>query len=122
VLDRSAEAQRILDIAEVLNVKAAVLDRREAARARASCDQQAVESECAAVRGRHGPAIGVAIGLPIALATTRLVSSQLFGITPTDPLTWTAATALMIGVAAIAGVLPASRASRVDPMVALRCE
>ena len=67
-------------------------------------------------------AAGVVVGLAIALATTRLVASQLFGITPTDPLTLTGATALLIGVAAIAGFVPASRASRVDPMVALRCE
>ena len=58
----------------------------------------------------------------MTLATTRLVSSQLFGVSPTDALTFTGATALMIGVAAIAGYIPASRASRVDPMVALRCE
>jgi ABC-type antimicrobial peptide transport system permease subunit len=67
-------------------------------------------------------AAGVVVGLAIALATTHLVASQLFGITPTDPLTLTGATALLIGVASIAGFVPASRASRVDPMVALRCE
>jgi ABC-type antimicrobial peptide transport system permease subunit len=67
-------------------------------------------------------AAGVAIGLPITLATTRLASAQLFGVTPTDPVTLTGATVLMIGVAAMAGFARASRASRVDPMVALRCE
>jgi ABC-type antimicrobial peptide transport system permease subunit len=66
--------------------------------------------------------IGVAIGLPVALASTRLISSQLFGLKPTDPLTIAMATLLLLCVAAIAGYLPARRASRVDPMVALRHE
>src|SRR5207247_10189563 len=61
-MDRFEEAQRILEIAEVLNIKPAVLDRREAAWSRAGRDQQAVESERAAVRGRHGPPVGVATG------------------------------------------------------------
>jgi ABC-type antimicrobial peptide transport system permease subunit len=67
-------------------------------------------------------AVGVGVGLATALATTRLVSTLLFGLTPTDPLTIALATLLMIGAAAIAGYLPARRASRVDPLVALRCE
>ncbi|HEY6403127.1 MAG TPA: FtsX-like permease family protein, partial [Blastocatellia bacterium] len=67
-------------------------------------------------------AVGVGIGLATALATTRMVSTLLFGLTPTDPLTIALATLLMIGVAAIAGYLPARRASRIDPLVALRCE
>jgi len=66
--------------------------------------------------------IGVAIGLPAALATTRLISDFLFGLTATDPATISMATLLMIAVAALAGYLPARRASRVDPMVALRDE
>jgi ABC-type antimicrobial peptide transport system permease subunit len=66
--------------------------------------------------------IGVAIGLPVALASTRLISSQLFGLTPFDPITIAMATLLLIAVAAFAGYLPARRASRVDPMVALRYE
>ena len=67
-------------------------------------------------------AIGMAIGLGSALATTRLISSLLFGLTPNDPATIAAAALLMIAVAALAGYLPARRASRVDPMTALRCE
>src|SRR6266511_2810178 len=67
-------------------------------------------------------AIGMAIGLGSALATTRLISSLLFGLTPNDPATIAAAVLLMIVVAALAGYLPARRASRVDPMTALRCE
>jgi len=64
--------------------------------------------------------LGVGIGMTAALATTRFVSTMLFGLTPTDPPTLTLATSLMIGVAALAGYLPARRASRVDPMIALR--
>jgi predicted permease len=67
-------------------------------------------------------AIGMAIGLGAALATTRLISSLLFELTPNDPATIAAAALLMIAVAALAGYLPARRASRVDPMAALRCE
>ena len=66
--------------------------------------------------------IGVGIGLPVALVATRLISSQLFGLTPNDPLTLTIATLLLLAVGAVAGYLPARRASRVDPMVALRYE
>ena len=67
-------------------------------------------------------AAGVAIGVPATLVATRLVSSRLFGVTPSDPVTLTSATLLMAVVAALAGLVPAVRASRVDPMVALRCE
>jgi putative ABC transport system permease protein len=67
-------------------------------------------------------AVGVTVGLTAALASTRMVSTLLFGLTPNDPLTIIVATLLMIGVAALAGYLPARRASRVDPLAALRCE
>jgi ABC-type antimicrobial peptide transport system permease subunit len=66
--------------------------------------------------------LGVLIGMTAAVATTRFVSTLLFGLEPTDPLTLTLATLLMIGVAALAGYLPARRAARVDPMIALRHE
>jgi ABC-type antimicrobial peptide transport system permease subunit len=66
--------------------------------------------------------IGVAIGLSAALATTRLISALLFGLTPADPLTIAVAALLMIAVAALAGYLPARKASRVDAMTALRYE
>jgi predicted permease len=66
--------------------------------------------------------IGMAIGLGAALAAARVVSSLLFGLTPTDPVTILCAVLLMTSVAALAGYLPARRASQVDPLVSLRCE
>ena len=66
--------------------------------------------------------LGMLIGLSAALAATRLIASLLFGLTPTDPLTIALASLLLLAVAALAGYLPARRASRVDPMTALRCE
>ena len=65
---------------------------------------------------------GIAIGITVALATDGLVSNMLFGIRPADPLPLAAAVILLLAVATMAGYLPARRASRVDPMVALRCE
>ena len=67
-------------------------------------------------------ALGAVIGLSAALATMRLVSNLLFGLTPTDPLTIAFATLLLFIVAVLAGYLPARRASRVDPLTALRWE
>jgi predicted permease len=64
--------------------------------------------------------IGVVIGLGAALQATRWVKSLLFGLQPYDPLTIGLAVLVLLTVAAIAGYLPARRASRVDPMVALR--
>ena len=66
--------------------------------------------------------IGVVIGVPATLAGDRLVSNMLFGLKPTDPVTLVGATVILLIVAAIAGYLPARRASLVDPMVALRYE
>jgi len=66
--------------------------------------------------------IGVAIGLPAALAGGRLIASLLFGLKSTDPLTVGTATVVLIAVSCIAGYLPARKATRVDPMRALRCE
>lgn len=67
-------------------------------------------------------AVGACIGLPAAFALTRLVSSFLFGLTPQDPLSITLATAGLIAVTALAGYIPARRATRIDPTVALRYE
>ncbi|HZF41248.1 MAG TPA: ABC transporter permease [Blastocatellia bacterium] len=65
---------------------------------------------------------GVVIGLLASLAATRTASTLLFGLNPNDPPTIAAATLLLLAVAALAGYLPARRAARVDPMVALRSE
>jgi ABC-type antimicrobial peptide transport system permease subunit len=67
-------------------------------------------------------ALGVAIGVPAALAGNRLISNMLFGLQPADPVSLLTAVGVMLFVAALAGYLPARRASLVDPMVALRCE
>jgi predicted permease len=67
-------------------------------------------------------AIGVAIGIPVALAAARLVASVLYGLKATDPTTVSLAGLVMIAVAALAVYLPARRAAKVDPMVALRYE
>jgi predicted permease len=66
--------------------------------------------------------IGTAGGLVAALALTRLVSSLLFGLSAMDPASIILATVVLSGASALAGYLPARRASRVDPMSALRCE
>jgi predicted permease len=67
-------------------------------------------------------AIGVIAGVTASVALTRVVQSQLFGLTPHDPLTLGLATAVLAVVACAAGYIPALRASRLDPMLALRYE
>jgi ABC-type antimicrobial peptide transport system permease subunit len=66
--------------------------------------------------------IGVAAGLAVAVAASQFVTTLLFGLAPTDPKTMFVAIAVMVLVSATAGYLPARRASKVDPMVALRYE
>jgi predicted permease len=66
--------------------------------------------------------VGVALGLPVVFAATRFASSLLFGLTPTDPLSLSVAALLLFAVAVVAGYLPARRATKVDPLVALRYE
>jgi putative ABC transport system permease protein len=65
---------------------------------------------------------GVAAGIPVALVLTRLISSLLFGVRPTDPETLMVLPLLLTGAALLAAYLPARRATRVDPMAALRHE
>jgi ABC-type antimicrobial peptide transport system permease subunit len=66
--------------------------------------------------------VGIVIGLAVALGASRLIKTLLFGLAPTDALSLAAAILVMIAVSAFAGYLPARRASRVDPMVALHQE
>ncbi len=66
--------------------------------------------------------LGVAFGIAAALALTRLMSGMLFGVTPSDRLTFLTVSALLVGIALLACYIPARRATRVDPVVALRYE
>jgi len=66
--------------------------------------------------------VGIVIGVGVALGTSHFIETLLFGLAPTDVFSMAAAILLMIAVSALAGYLPARRASRVDPMVALHQE
>jgi predicted permease len=67
-------------------------------------------------------AIGVGLGLPLTLLTTKYIKDQLFGLSALDPLTFTVALLVVSAMTLFAGWLPARRATKVDPMVALRCD
>jgi ABC-type antimicrobial peptide transport system permease subunit len=66
--------------------------------------------------------VGLLLGIPAALAASRLLEGMLFGVKPMHPPTVAGAGLLMLAVAMLAAYLPARRASRVDPMAALRGE
>lgn len=65
-------------------------------------------------------AVGIGVGAVVSMVVAKLIASMLFGTTPTDPITFVAMIVLLGGVATLAGYLPARRASRINPMVALR--
>jgi putative ABC transport system permease protein len=66
--------------------------------------------------------VGLAIGLTISFGATRLLSALLFGVSPTDPIVFFAITGVIIAATLLASYLPARRAARVDPVIALRAE
>ncbi len=67
-------------------------------------------------------AIGLVIGIPASLACARFIQSKLFGLKPADPLTLAVALGVLVAVALTSGWLPARRAAKVDPLIALRYE
>jgi ABC-type antimicrobial peptide transport system permease subunit len=73
-------------------------------------------------QGLRPTGIGIGIGLAGAIALTRYIEGLLNGVTPLDPLTYVATVALFAAVASSASFLPARRATRIDPMTALRYE
>jgi putative ABC transport system permease protein len=90
--------------------------------------RMALGAQAGAVRGdflRRGLALtgaGIVLGVVASLALTRLMSALLFGVGPMDPVTYAAVSAVLTAVALLAAWVPARRASRVDPVVALRAE
>jgi ABC-type lipoprotein release transport system permease subunit len=70
--------------------------------------------------GMRLAAAGAAVGLVLAAVLARLTSGFLFGVEPLDPGTFLGVTAVLVGVALVAAVIPAMRAARVDPLEALR--
>jgi ABC-type antimicrobial peptide transport system permease subunit len=74
------------------------------------------------VQGLRLAHLGLAIGLAAALALTRLLASQLFGVSATDPATYVGLAAVILAVSLAASLVPALRAIRIDPMIALRAE
>jgi putative ABC transport system permease protein len=73
-------------------------------------------------QGSYIAGYGIALGLLAALASTRLMTRFLFGVSPTDPLTFASVALLMITITLLACYIPARKATQVDPMIALRYE
>lgn len=73
-------------------------------------------------RGMALPALGIALGVPLALAVAHIIRGMLYGVSPLDPLSVLLSLSLLLAVALLACYVPARRAARIDPMVALRCE
>jgi putative ABC transport system permease protein len=73
-------------------------------------------------RGMTLAAAGIAVGIVVGLGLARLVGAMLYQVSPADPATFAAVPVALLGVAALACYVPARRATRVDPLVALRSE
>jgi putative ABC transport system permease protein len=85
----------------------------------------ATSSEVAASvvrRGVRSAGIGILLGLGLAAVATRLLETLLYDVTPTDPTTFVSMAALLLAIATLAAYVPARRATKVDPLAALRCE
>ena len=90
---------------------------RMALGARARSVQQLVVTQ-----GARLALLAVALGVPVSLAVARVLGSLLYGVAPTDPVTHVAAATAVFALALVASWVPAWRASRIDPMIALRAE
>jgi len=66
--------------------------------------------------------IGIAVGVPCAITAARLIRHLLFNVTPYDPITLAVVPLVLVAVGVLASYIPARRAMKVDPMIALRCE